>query len=208
MDNAPASWGEPRGRRPRCTCRISTSTRCRGGNATPECCRKSVRTRFGARLGQSGSRVTPRSNLLVFLLVALLLLVGCGGSEEAETTGDPGEITFELDEVGDAGVAGVRATLTYETPEKTTITVDGLDEGEPAGGGANPVLLRSGTCDEPKDIVFELEKLSGATSETTVELALTALLTVTTTSKSVFPIGQTTSSRAATYHRRLPSHDH
>jgi hypothetical protein len=48
--------------------------------------------------------------------------------------------------------------------------------GEPAGGGANPVLLRRGTGDEPKGIVFELEKLNGATSETTVELALTALL--------------------------------
>jgi hypothetical protein len=116
------------------------------------------------------------ANALVVLLVGLLLLAGCGGSEEAGTTGDPGEITFDLDEVGDAGVTGVRATLTYQTPEKTTVTVDGLDEGEPAGGGANPVFLRRGTCDEPKDIVFELEKLSGATSETTVELALTALL--------------------------------
>jgi hypothetical protein len=120
--------------------------------------------------------VNPPSQVLVVLLVGLLLLAGCGGSEAAETTGDPGEITFELDEVGDAGVAGVRATLTYETPEKTKVKVDGLDEGEPAGGGANPVLLRSGTCDEPKDILFELETLSGATSETTVELALTALL--------------------------------
>jgi hypothetical protein len=110
------------------------------------------------------------------LLVALLFLAGCGGSDEAKPTGDPGEMTFDLDEVGDAGLAGVRATLTYQTREKTTVIVDGLDEGEPAGGGANPVLLRSGTCDEPKDIVFELEKLSGATSETTVELALTALL--------------------------------
>ena len=120
--------------------------------------------------------MNPPSSALVVLLVGLLLLAGCGGSEEAEPTGDPGEITFDLDEVGDAGVAGVRATLTYETPERTTVTVDGLDEGEPAGGGANPVLVRSGTCDEPKDIVFELENLSGVTSETTVELALTALL--------------------------------
>ena len=137
---------------------------------------ESVRLRLAGNLGRSGSRVNPPSSGLVVLLVGLLLLAGCGGSEEAEPTGDPGEITFDLDEVGDAGVAGVRATLTYETPERTTVTVDGLDEGEPAGGGANPVLLRSGTCDEPKDIVFELEELSGATSETTVELAITALL--------------------------------
>ena len=122
------------------------------------------------------SWMTPRSTALVLMLVSLLVLAGCGNSEEAETTGDPGEIAFELDEVGDGGVSGVRATLTYETPERTTVTVDGLDEGEPAGGGANPVLLRSGTCDEPKDIIFELEELSGATSQTTVELALTALL--------------------------------
>jgi hypothetical protein len=119
--------------------------------------------------------VTSRRSALVVLLIGLLVLAGCGGAEKAETTGDPGEITFDLDERGDAG-AGVRAILTYETPEKTRVTVDGLDEGEPAGGGANPVLLRRGTCDEPKDIVFELEKLNGATSETTVELALTALL--------------------------------
>ena len=119
--------------------------------------------------------MTSRRNALVVLLIGLLVLAGCGGAEEAETTGDPGEITFELNKGGSAG-AGVRATLTYKTNEKTTVTVDGLDEGEPAGGGANPVLLRRGTCDEPKDVAFELEKLSGATSETTVELALTALL--------------------------------
>lgn len=120
--------------------------------------------------------MTPRSHALVLVLIGFLVLAGCGGSEEAETTGEPGEVTFDLAEAGDAGVAGVRATLTYETPDRTTVRVDGLDEGEPAGGGANPVLLRSGTCDEPKDVVFELQKLSGATSETTIELALTALL--------------------------------
>jgi len=120
--------------------------------------------------------VTTPSKALVLLLISLLLLPACGGSNDADTTGEPGEIAFNLHEVGDAGVAGVRATLAYETPEKTTIVVDGLDEGEPAGGGANPVVLRSGTCDEPKDVVFKLAPLRGDTSETTVDLALTALL--------------------------------
>jgi hypothetical protein len=119
--------------------------------------------------------VTIPSKALVLLLISLPLLAACGGTDDAETTGE-GEIAFNLDEIGDAGVAGVRATLSYETPEKTTIVVDGLDEGEPAGGGANPVVLRSGTCDEPKSVVFELAPLRGATSETTVDLALTALL--------------------------------
>ena len=120
--------------------------------------------------------MTSPPKALALFVSAILLLTACGGSNDAETTGEPGEIAFPLDEVGDAGVAGVRATLSYETPEKTTIVVDGLDEGEPAGGGPNPVVLRSGTCDEPKNVVFELEALRGSTSETTVDLALTALV--------------------------------
>jgi hypothetical protein len=120
--------------------------------------------------------VTSPPKALALFVSAVLLLAACGGPSEAETTGEPGEIAFPLNEVGDAGVAGMRATLSYKTPEKTTIVVDGLDEGEPAGGGANPVVLRSGTCDEPKDVVFELEALRGSTSETTVDLALPALL--------------------------------
>ena len=71
---------------------------------------------------------------------------------------------------------GVRATLSYKTRDETRIVVDGLDESEPAGGGANPVWLRSGSCADPKEILFELESLSGSTSETTVELGLPALL--------------------------------
>jgi hypothetical protein len=121
-------------------------------------------------------RVTRRDIAFALTLTSLLLGAGCGGSNDVETTGEPGEIAFNLEAVGDAGVAGVRAILSHETPEKTTIIVDGLDEGEPAGGGANPVVLRSGTCDEPKNVVFELDALRGSTSETTVDLALTALL--------------------------------
>jgi hypothetical protein len=104
-----------------------------------------------------------------------LLLSGCGGSN-AETTDDPGEIAFDLDERGDAGAAGVRATLTYESRDKTTILVDGLDEGEPAGGGANPVWLGMGTCEDPQDVVFQLEPLRGSASETSVDIGMPALL--------------------------------
>ena len=110
------------------------------------------------------------------LLIAPLLLSSCRGSNEAETTENPGEISFELPERGDAGVVGVRATLRFETPERTTIIVDGLDEGEPAGGGPNPVRLVRGSCDDPLSVVAELENLQGPVSTTTVDLGLTALL--------------------------------
>jgi hypothetical protein len=103
-------------------------------------------------------------------------LAACGGSDEATTTGDPGEVQFEL-EAGDAAdVSGVRATLTFETPDRTRIVVDGLDEGEAGGGGPNPVRLLGGTCDDPGEIVAELEDLRGPSSETTVDVGLDELL--------------------------------
>lgn len=117
-----------------------------------------------------------RSGGIVALLFAsAILAAGCGGSREAETTRESGEITFELDDVSDAQVSGVRATLAYESRDRTRIRVDGLDEGENAGGGPNPVQLTQGTCDAPGQVVFELENLSGSTSETTVDLGLVAL---------------------------------
>ena len=123
-----------------------------------------------------GYRNCMRTGAIVGLLLSsAILAAGCGGSTEVETTGASGEITFELDDVSDAKVAGVRATLTYENPDRTTIRIDGLDEGENAGGGANPVQLINGTCDDPGQDVFELENLSGSTSETTVDLGLVAL---------------------------------
>ena len=92
-----------------------------------------------------------------FVLAACLVVSSCGGGgDEAETTEHLARSRLNS-EHGDAGAVGVRATLRYETPEQTTVIVDGLDEGEPAGGGANPVYLRSGTCDEPKEILFGAE---------------------------------------------------
>ena len=109
------------------------------------------------------------------LAAAALLLTGCGGSDDAETTGVPGELAFDLPS-RNGGADGVRATLTYKGRDRTEITVDGLDEGESAGGGANPVWLRAGTCDEPGRIVFELAPLRGSSSTTTVNLGVTALV--------------------------------
>ena len=98
---------------------------------------------------------------------------GCGGSKDTATTGRPGEIAFDLPS-GDG--SGIRATFTYIARDRTRIRVDGLDEGESGGGGANPVWLKRGTCNEPLDTVQKLEVLRGSTSETSVHVGLTALL--------------------------------
>jgi hypothetical protein len=105
------------------------------------------------------------------------LLTGCGGNDEsATTTEDPGEIAFPLDEQEDSGAVGVRATLTYETRDRTKVVVDGLDEGEPAGGGANPAWIYQGSCNDLGEVAEKLNPLQGPSSETTVGLGLTALI--------------------------------
>jgi hypothetical protein len=108
------------------------------------------------------------------VLAAALALVACGGSD-AETTSDPGEIAFDLDTL-EEGAEGVRATLSFEGRDRTTIRIDGLDVGEPAGGGPNPAWLRRGSCDEPEDVVAELGTLRGPATEATVPVGLPALL--------------------------------
>ena len=117
-----------------------------------------------------------RTRILICSSIVLVLLVaGCGGSD-GNTTGEPGEIAFDLETAGAGGASGVRATLTFENRDSTTIVVDGLDEGESAGGGPNPVWLKSGSCSDLGDILFDLEPLQGSTSQTTVGLGLAALL--------------------------------
>jgi hypothetical protein len=117
---------------------------------------------------------------MVHVSIALVLTVtagaGCGGSDDAETTGDPGEIEFELAQRNDSGVAGIRAVLSFEAAERTRIRVDGLDEGQPSGGGPNPVRVRAGSCDQLGEVVARLEPLQGTTSEGTVDLALGELM--------------------------------
>ena len=120
--------------------------------------------------------IRPLSCVRAALLVAAALFAsGCGGSDNVDATGQPGELAFDLPSQ-DGGADGVRATLTYEGRDRTRIKVDGLDEGESAGGGPNPVWLRAGTCDERGRIVSSLAPLSGSSSTTTVKLGLTALM--------------------------------
>ena len=110
--------------------------------------------------------------------VALLLLTagvsGCGDSG-GETTGEPGEVAVDLKEQNDANVTGARAVFRYKTKNSTLVTVDGLDGGERAGLGPNPVRIVQGTCGEPGEVAFALKPLTGASSETKLNVGLDEL---------------------------------
>jgi hypothetical protein len=99
---------------------------------------------------------------------------GCGDSG-GETTGEPGEVAVDLKEQNDANVTGARAVLSYKTKNSTLVTVDGLDGGERAGLGPNPVRIVQGTCGEPGEVAFALKALTGAASETTINVGLDQL---------------------------------
>ncbi len=115
--------------------------------------------------------------LAMAALVLLPLLPACGGDDNESATGTPGEVAVELDDAeGGAPAPGARAVLAFESENRTTIRVDGLDEGEPGGGGANPVRLREGNCGEDGAVVESLEPEKGTSSETTVEIGLPTLL--------------------------------
>ena len=117
------------------------------------------------------------STRLLSALVAVLFVSGCGGSDTAETTEDPGEIAFDLPEANDSNVVGARAILSYVDQNRTRILVDGIDPAEPGSGGANPVQLTRGSCDEPGDVVARLPPLRNASSAATVELGMAELQT-------------------------------
>jgi hypothetical protein len=112
------------------------------------------------------------------LLVATVALVaaGCGGGDSADSTGEPGELAFDLQEANDSNVAGARAVLTYVRSDRTRVLVDGIDNQEPSGGGANPVQLRRGSCSSPGKVVAKLPSLSGSSSTGTVRLGLPQLV--------------------------------
>jgi hypothetical protein len=57
----------------------------------------------------------------------------------------------------------------------TLVLVDGLDGGERAGLGANPVRIVKGTCATPGEVTFKLDALTGASSETRIGVGLDQL---------------------------------
>jgi hypothetical protein len=108
-------------------------------------------------------------------LVAMLAIAGCGGGNTAESTDQPGEVSFDLSEMNDSNVAGARVLLTYVDQNRTRILVDGIDQQEPSGGGPNPVELREGSCDEPGEVVLALPKLRGSSTQAEVPVGMAQL---------------------------------
>jgi hypothetical protein len=123
-------------------------------------------------LGNSGAMTLVWITVSV---VAVLAMAGCGGGSTAESTDEPGEVSFDLAEVNDSNVAGARALLTYVDQNRTRILVDGIDEQEPSGGGPNPVQLRKGSCDEPGEVVLALPKLKGSSTQAEVPVGMAQL---------------------------------
>jgi hypothetical protein len=114
------------------------------------------------------------SAVVLALLVSASIVSGCGDSS-GEGTGEPGEVAVELEEQNDANVTGARAVFRYEDKNNTVVTVDGLDGGERAGLGANPVRIVHGTCAEPGEVAFELRPLTGSSAESTIDVGLDEL---------------------------------
>jgi hypothetical protein len=120
-----------------------------------------------------------RPPLVLALFASVLALGACGGGGDDaasdENAGD--DIAVELDQQNDSSVTGLRATLVVEGRSSTRIVVDGLDEGEPSGGGANPVHLHRGSCDEPAaGETVQLGELTGSESESVVDVPIGELV--------------------------------
>jgi hypothetical protein len=108
------------------------------------------------------------------LLLFALAVSGCG-DDAGEGTGEPGEVAVGLEEQNGANVTGARAVFRYEDKNSTVVTVDGLDGGERAGLGPNPVRIVHGTCAKPGEVAFELQPLTGPSAESTIEVGLDRL---------------------------------
>jgi hypothetical protein len=108
------------------------------------------------------------------MLLTAFAVSGCGDTS-GEGTGEPGEVAVKLEGQNDANVTGARAVFRYDDQDHTVVTVDGLDGGERAGLGPNPVQIVHGTCAKPGEVAFELQPLTGASAESTIEVGLDEL---------------------------------
>lgn len=110
-------------------------------------------------------------------LACMMLLAACGGGEEeqqSERVSD--EVLVDLEAEGDLA-PGLRATLEAEGASRTRVLVDGLDEGEPAGGGANPAHVHRGTCEEPIAAgTYLIGKLKGSVAEAVIDVPISDLV--------------------------------
>ena len=111
-------------------------------------------------------------------LACVTLLAACGGGEEEQQSAQASdELVVDLEVQGDFNASGLRATLDAEGASRTRVMVDGLDEGEPAGGGANPAHVHRGTCEEPIDAeTYEIGQLKGPVAEAVIEVAIADLV--------------------------------
>ena len=123
-------------------------------------------------------RIGSAQQNLVLLAAGALGLAGCGGGADeqvSEQTSD--ELIVNLDAQGDFKAPGLRATLDAQGATRTRVMVDGLDEGERAGGGANPAHVHRGTCEEPIAAgTYEIGQLEGPVAETIIDVPISDLV--------------------------------
>ena len=100
---------------------------------------------------------------------------GCGGGNGGEGTGEPGEVSVDLNGQNDANVSGARAVFGYVADDRTLVTIDGLDGAERGAAGPNAARIVVGSCEEPAEVVYELRPLEGTTSETEIDTGIDRL---------------------------------
>ena len=122
--------------------------------------------------------MTNRRRMKLVSLACMALLAGCGGGEEEQQSEQASDdIVVDLEAQGDYDASGLRATLKAEGASRTRVLVDGLDEGEPTGGGANPAHIHRGTCEEPNDAgTYEIGQLKGPVAEAVIEVPIADLV--------------------------------
>lgn len=102
-------------------------------------------------------------------LVAVLVLVGCGGEGNGEDVAGARTLTLDLAAQNGSGQSGT-AQLTADR-EKTRIVVEVANPPEVA----QPSHVHKGTCDEIGDVVAPLENVVDGRAESVVDMSLAEL---------------------------------